>query len=511
MKQANNSNQLQQLDPIEVIDNLETLKKVIKQKDVQIKNMETEFQERLNAFQLAVARDQDGLKQDIIQFLLKDNEQQKKIEQLHINYELLQNQLEETFLESNNKIKTLLDINDKKDHEIEQLKQQIKDTEERVNQLRKNSISKDRNMYETEAVINKKVLDLQKREADLTFKLKQALEKNEQLSNYFENYQSEKEVKLIKQVEHLKKQNSSQINNISSNYEDQVKTSKEVIEQLQDHILNQKDRFSQIQDENQKLKCETEIANNYYQLLIGFKIQSHYMIKQEKNYNKQKTVRKYQREIINCKQTKFIFREIQALQIQLGEATKYIDLTTNLQQRLNQKDQKISHLLQENQQLQELVQDLRLQVSSVEQHFQQHADEQRKANILLSNKEFELQTIIESQAQNFAEQEQKLKQGFEELWLDYSNLQYNYELLKQKSGEDSFRLKLYKTNDKKASRAIHGSQTRMTIGEKDHQNNQETIKINDDAFLKTLESFQKQDQAKQTNKRLDRNVYVRRG
>ncbi|CAD8149553.1 unnamed protein product [Paramecium octaurelia] len=507
MKQANNSNQLQQLDPIEVIDNLETLKKVIKQKDVQIKNMETEFQERLNAFQLAVARDQDGLKQDIIQFLLKDNEQQKKIEQLHINYELLQNQLEETFLESNNKIKTLLDINDKKDHEIEQLKQQIRDTEERVNQLRKNSISKDRSMYETEAVINKKVLDLQKREADLTFKLKQALEKNEQLSNYFENYQSEKEVKLIKQVEHLKKQNSSQINNISSNYEDQVKTSKEVIEQLQDHILNQKDRFSQIQDENQKLKCETEIANVKINQLLTI------IDRLQDTESLHDQTRKELQQVEDSK--KILERnyklEIQALQIQLEEATKYIDLTTNLQQRLNQKDQKISHLLQENQQLQELVQDLRLQVSSVEQHFQQHADEQRKANILLSNKEFELQTIIESQAQNFAEQEQKLKQSFEELWLDYQNLQYNYELLKQKSGEDSFRLKLYKTNDKKASRAIHGSQTRMTVGDRDHQNNQETIKINDDAFLKTLESFQKQDQAKQTNKRLDRNVYVRRG
>ncbi|CAD8103524.1 unnamed protein product [Paramecium primaurelia] len=507
MKQANNTNQLQQLDPIEVIDNLETLKKVIKQKDAQIKNMETEFQERLNAFQLAVARDQDGLKQDIISFLLKDNEQQKKIEQLHINYELLQNQLEETFLESNNKIKTLLDINDKKDHEIEQLKQQIRDTEERVNQLRKNSISKDRNMYETEALINKKILDLQKREADLTFKLKQALEKNEQLQNYFENYQSEKEVKLIKQVEHLKKQNTSQLNNISSNYEDQVKTSKEVIEQLQEHILNQKDRFSQIQDENQKLKCEVEIANAKINQLLSII---------DKLQDTEQLHDQTRKELQQVEDSKNILErnyklEIQALQIQLEEATKYIDLTTNLQQKLNQKDSKISYILQENQQLQELVQDLRVQVSSIEQHFQQHADEQRKANILLSNKEFELQTIIESQARNFVEQEQKLKESYEELWLDFQNLQYNYELLKQKSGEDSFRLKLYKTNDKKGNRAFHGSQTRLTVADKDHQNNQETIKINDDAFLKTLESYQKQDQPKQTNKRLDRNVYVRRG
>ncbi|CAD8153938.1 unnamed protein product [Paramecium pentaurelia] len=507
MKQANNTNQLQQLDPIEVIDNLETLKKVIKQKDAQIKNMETEFQERLNAFQLAVARDQDGLKQDIISFLLKDNEQQKKIEQLHINYELLQNQLEETFLESNNKIKTLLDINDKKDHEIEQLKQQIRDTEDRVNQLRKNSISKDRNMYETEALINKKILDLQKREADLTFKLKQALEKNEQLQNYFENYQSEKEVKLIKQVEHLKKQNTSQLNNISSNYEDQVKTSKEVIEQLQEHILNQKERFSQIQDENQKLKCEVEIANAKINQLLSII---------DKLQDTESLHDQTRKELQQVEDSKNILErnyklEIQALQIQLEEATKYIDLTTNLQQKLNQKDSKISYILQENQQLQELVQDLRVQVSSIEQHFQQHADEQRKANILLSNKEFELQTIIESQARNFVEQEQKLKVSYEELWLDYQNLQYNYELLKQKNGEDSFRLKLYKTNDKKGNRAFHGSQTRLSVADKDHQNNQETIKINDDAFLKTLESYQKQDLPKQTNKRLDRNVYVRRG
>ncbi|CAD8066095.1 unnamed protein product [Paramecium sonneborni] len=506
MKQVNNVNQLQQLDPIEVIENLETLKKVIKQKDTQIKNMETEFQERLNAFQLAVARDQDGLKQDIISFILKDNEQQKKIEQLHINYELLQNQLEETFLESNNKIKTLLDINDKKDHEIEQLKQQIRDAEDRVNQLRKNSISKDRNLYETESLINKKVLDLQKREADLTFKLKQALEKNEQLQNYFENYQSEKEVKLIKQVEHLKKQNTSQLNNISSNYEDQVKTSKEVIEQLQENILNQKERFSQIQDENQKLKCEVEIANSKINQLLTI------IDKLQETESLHDQTRRQLQQIEDSK--KVLERnyklEIQALQIQLEEATKYIDLTTNLQQKLNKKDQKLSYFKNENQQLQELVQDLRLQVSCVEQHFQQNVDEQRKANILLSNKEFELQTIIESQAQNFVEQEQKLKQNYEELWLDYQNLQYAYELLKQKSGEDSFRLKLYKTNEKRGSRAIHGSQTRMTIAERDHQNNNETIKINDEAFLKTLENYQKQDQSKQTNKKLDRNVYVRR-
>ncbi|CAD8072630.1 unnamed protein product [Paramecium sonneborni] len=507
MKQVNNNNQLQQLDPIEVIENLETLKKVIKQKDTQIKNMETEFQERINAFQLAVAKDQDGLKQDIIQFLLKDNEQQKKIEQLHINYELLQNQLEETFIECNDKIKTLLNINDKKDHEIEQLKQQIRDTEERVNQLRKNSISKDRNLYETESLINKKVIDLQKRESELTFKLKQALDKNEQLQNYFENYQSEKEVKLIKQVEHLKKQNSSQLNNISSNYEDQVKTSKEVIEQLQEHILNQKERLSQIQDENQKLKCEVEISNAKINqlLLIIDKLQ-------ETEALHDKTRREFQQIEDGKKSLERNYKlEIQALQIQLEEATKYIDLTTNLQQNLNKKDQNISYLQTENNQLQELVQDLRLQVSSVEQHFQQNVDEQRKANILLSNKEFELQTIIESQAQNFIEQEQNLKQSYEELKLDYQNLQYAYELLKQKSGEDSFRLKLYKTTEKKGSRTIFGNQTGMITGERNDQNNKETIKIDDEGFLKTLESYQKQDQeTKQTNKRLDRNVYVRR-
>ncbi|CAD8174068.1 unnamed protein product [Paramecium pentaurelia] len=506
MKQMNNFNQQLQLDTIEVIDNLETLKKVIKQKDIQIKNMETEFQERLNTFQLAVARDQDGLKQDIISFLLKDNEQQKKIEQLHINYELLQNQLEETFQESNNKIKTLLDINDKKDHEIQQLKQQIRDNEERVNQLRKNSISKDRNMFETETVINKKVLDLQKREADLTFKLKQALDKNEQLQNYFENYQSEKEVKLIKQVEHLKKQNTSQLNNISSNYEDQVKTSKEVIEQLQEHILNQKERFTFIQDENSKLKCEVDITNAKINQLLTI------IDKLQETEALHDHTRKELQQVEDGKKSleRNYKLEIQALQIQLEEATKYIDLTTNLQQKLNKKDLKISSLQNENQELHQLVQDLRLQVSSVEQHFQLNADEQRKANVLLSNKEYELQTIIESQAQNFIEQEQKLKQSYEELWLDYQNLQYAYELLKQKSGEDSFRLKLYKTNEKKGSRAIHGSQTRMTIAERDHQYNKETIKINDDDFLKTLENYQNQDQGKQTNKKLDRNVYVRR-
>ncbi|KAM3144652.1 hypothetical protein pb186bvf_003259 [Paramecium bursaria] len=419
---------------------IEQLKKALIQKDNTIRLGQQEYENSLALIRQEYLKEQEKLKQDLLSYMLKKNSVNQQMNQLQINYEILLKAHEDVIIDRDSKLKTILDIIEKKDFEIQELKKVI-NSQSNLKYKENNTFSKDREYYEQkiqQLEISKEQMKYQ--EEDLRFKVQDLLEANELLQH---KLQENNQQLLLHSNEHLVKYQEKQQDNIEKikiEYDIQLQEQKALNKQQQQNLDQQVQIIQKLNKQKEQMQNDIKNQNTQLQRLSQEleNVRSQQNSNQFSNQKLEKDVDKYAK----------IFRnqelEIKALQTQLQQSADVYESTRQKDLHIQQLSISNQDLQQQNEYLREAVETLKQTIDSIQQSFEQNLDLHRKSTNDLLNREQELLLIIESLKNNINDSEFQVNQKYQKLYQDYINIQQAYNNIIIKDRDIQFRMKLVK-------------------------------------------------------------------